>query len=171
MIDLDILVEDAAWESVELAPLATQIAAVFVRVAPDQLRAGEAALLFTSDAAVCALNREFRGKDKPTNVLSFPADGEGLPPDVPAPLGDIALAWGVTADEATAKNVPVQDHTAHLIIHGLLHLLGYDHIEDDEAEEMESIERQMMMQLGLHDPYEVMDVADATTANDGDDDG
>lgn len=123
----------------------------------------EISLRLTSDAEVHGLNRDYRGKDKPTNVLSFPMvqpdlintlsnadDGEIL-------LGDIVLAYETCAREATERNVPLEDHAAHLIVHGILHLLGYDHMNDAEAEAMEAIERDVMAALGLHDPYTVED--------------
>ncbi|MCW3838387.1 rRNA maturation RNase YbeY [Sphingomonas canadensis] len=122
----------------------------------------EVAVRFTSDEEVRILNRDYRQKDKPTNVLSFPMiepdllesvtmntdDGEVI-------LGDIVLAHGVCAREAAERGIPVQDHAAHLIVHGTLHLLGYDHQGDAEAEAMEAMEQAAMADLGLHDPYPV----------------
>lgn len=118
-----------------------------------------ASLLFTSDAEVHVLNREWRARDKPTNVLSFPMlerdeldalantdDGEVL-------LGDIMLAHGVCAREAAEKGLPLEDHVAHLIVHGTLHVLGYDHIDDAEADHMEAIEVKALASLGLANPY------------------
>jgi probable rRNA maturation factor len=119
----------------------------------------EVSVRLTSDAEVHQLNAQYRGKDKPTNVLSFPMipadlletiantdDGEVL-------LGDIVLAHGVCAAEAAEKGVPLAAHASHLIVHGLLHLLGYDHQGTAEADAMESLEREAMAALGLHDPY------------------
>ena len=120
----------------------------------------EVSVRFTDDEAVRALNAEWRGKDKPTNVLSFPmiepellgavaAGGEGE-----ALLGDIVLASGVCAREAGDKRITVADHATHLVVHGTLHLLGYDHEEgDDAAEAMEAIERSALASLGIADPY------------------
>ena len=117
-------------------------------------------LLFTSDAEVHALNREWRERDKPTNVLSFPmlerdellelaADG---PPEM---LGDIALAHETCAREAAEKGISLADHVTHLIIHGLLHLAGHDHVDSDElAEKMEALEIAALAKLGIADPYE-----------------
>lgn len=97
------------------------------------------------------LNRTYRGKDKPTNVLSFPFDG---PDGVPlALLGDIVICAPVVADEAREQNKTERAHWAHLVIHGTLHLLGFDHIEDDEAAEMEALEVQILAGLGFADPY------------------
>ena len=120
----------------------------------------EIAVRLTSDDEVQTLNRQYRQQDKPTNVLSFPMvqpdlietlantdDGEVL-------LGDIVLAHGVCAAEAVEKGVDLEAHATHLIVHGLLHLLGYDHQDADEAEHMESLERDVMAGLKLHDPYD-----------------
>ena len=120
----------------------------------------EIAVRLTSDEEVHALNFQYRQQDKPTNVLSFPMvqpdllealsntdDGEVL-------LGDIVLAFETCTREAQQKGVPLTDHAAHLIVHGTLHLLGYDHMTDAEAEVMEDLERVAMASLGLHDPYE-----------------
>lgn len=120
----------------------------------------EVSVRLTSDAEVQALNREYRGKDSPTNVLSFPMvqpdlldalansdDGETL-------LGDIVLAHGVTAREAEDKGIALDAHATHLIVHGLLHLLGYDHEQGDaDAEAMEELERAALASLGIADPY------------------
>lgn len=120
----------------------------------------EISVKFTSDAEVHALNRDYRGKDKPTNVLSFPmvepdqlgglaADGE-----MEILLGDIVLAYGVCVREAAERGISVTDHAAHLIVHGTLHLVGYDHeTSDEDAEEMEAVERRALAELGIADPY------------------
>lgn len=118
-----------------------------------------ASLLFTSDAEVHTLNREWRQRDKPTNVLSFPMlereELEGLAPDgPPVMLGDIALAHQTCAREAAEKEVTLEAHAAHLIVHGLLHLAGHDHVESDEqAEAMEALETRILAKLGIADPY------------------
>ena len=118
-----------------------------------------ASLLFTSDAEVHALNREWRQRDKPTNVLSFPMlereELAGLVTDgPPVMLGDIALAYGTCAREAVEKGVSLDAHAAHLIVHGLLHLAGHDHVDSDEqAEAMEALETQILAKLGIADPY------------------
>ncbi|MBD8545288.1 rRNA maturation RNase YbeY [Sphingomonas sp. CFBP 8760] len=120
----------------------------------------EVSVRLTSDEEVHALNRQYRQKDKPTNVLSFPMvqpdlidtisqnsdDGEVL-------LGDIVLAHGVCVAEAAERGISVETHATHLMVHGVLHLLGYDHMSDDEAEAMEDIERQALHGLGIADPY------------------
>jgi probable rRNA maturation factor len=113
----------------------------------------EISVKFTSDAEVHALNAEWRGKDKPTNVLSFPMAEEDELADAPM-LGDIVLAHGVCAVEAADKCIPMEDHAAHLVVHGTLHLLGYDHeTSDEDAEEMEEAERQALASIGIADPY------------------
>jgi probable rRNA maturation factor len=123
------------------------------------LVAVEIAIRLTSDEAVRILNRDYRGKDKATNVLSFPMLSADALDDIDAApgeilLGDIVLARGVCAAEAEARGISLSAHATHLIVHGVLHLLGFDHIEDDEATTMEAIERVVLRDLGLHDPYE-----------------
>jgi rRNA maturation RNase YbeY len=105
------------------------------------------AALFTSDDAVKALNTQWRGKDTPTNVLSFPA------PETAGTLGDIALAYETCAREADEQGKSLKDHATHLLVHGLLHLLGYDHEADDDAAEMEGLEKDILARLGIADPY------------------
>ncbi|MYL23819.1 rRNA maturation RNase YbeY [Vreelandella massiliensis] len=99
-----------------------------------------------------ALNRDYRGKDKPTNVLSFPFDA---PPEVPLPLlGDLVICHAIVVAEAQHQAKPLAQHYAHMVVHGTLHLLGYDHIDDDEAEVMEQMERDILADLGIPDPYQ-----------------
>ena len=120
----------------------------------------ELSVRLTGDEEVRSLNAKWRGKDKPTNVLSFPLlDDEDLQEaNVAGPellLGDIIVARGVCLSEAEEKGVSVEDHAAHLLVHGTLHLLGYDHHEDGEAEDMEAREVRALARLGIRDPYEV----------------
>ena len=118
----------------------------------------EVSILFTSDEEVRTLNAAWRGKDKATNVLSFPMAAEG-DLDSAQLLGDIALAYGVCSREAAEKDVPMETHAAHLVVHGTLHLLGYDHETGDaDAEEMEEIERRALASIGIADPYHVSEV-------------
>jgi len=164
MLDVAALVE-SPWPDADWETLALRAAETALRQTPflewlDHAATTEVAVRFTSDEEVHVLNRQHRGKDKPTNVLSFPMvqpdlmeavtensdDGEVL-------LGDIVLAHGVCAAEAMERRVSVEDHATHLIVHGLLHLLGYDHMDDAEAEAMEEMERAALRDLGLHDPY------------------
>jgi probable rRNA maturation factor len=118
----------------------------------------EVSVKFTSDAEVRALNAAWRGKDKPTNVLSFPmAEADGL--HSAQLLGDVVLAHGVCAAEAAGKSVAIETHAAHLLVHGTLHLLGYDHeTGEEDAEEMEEIERRALASIGVADPYLVSEV-------------
>ena len=116
----------------------------------------------SDDAEVHALNREWREKDKPTNVLSFPMldddeidallDGTYNAPEIM--LGDIILAYETCAAEAEEKQISVADHATHLVIHGMLHLLGHDHVDDEEAEAMEALEVKALASMGLHNPYD-----------------
>jgi probable rRNA maturation factor len=105
-------------------------------------------ILLTDDAAIQDLNARFRNKNAPTNVLSFPAPATAAPH-----LGDIALAYGVCAREADAQGKPLAHHLMHLTAHGVLHLLGYDHESDADAERMEALEREILAGLGVPDPY------------------
>ena len=164
---LDIAIEtDGEWDSStgwgELARAAATAAiaeSAFPQLGQGE-RAVELSIRLTSDAEVHALNAEWRGKDKPTNVLSFPlaeryeleqADEEG--PELM--LGDIIVARGVCEREAAENQVAVEDHAAHLLVHGTLHLLGYDHRDEKEAADMESREVRALERLGIADPYEV----------------
>ena len=116
-------------------------------VAHDDSCQGEAALLLTNDAHIHNLNRDFRGRDKPTNVLSFPGERAN------GHLGDIALGYETCLEEARDKNIPLPNHIAHLIVHGLLHLIDYDHIEEDDARKMEALEVQILAQMKIDNPY------------------
>jgi len=116
----------------------------------------ELAVMLTDDAGIRTLNGNWRGIDKPTNVLSFPAlqpTGPTGPDDAPRMLGDIAIAYETTRKEADDEQKPFVHHLSHLAIHGFLHLIGYDHEKDDEAETMESLETEILAQLGIPDPY------------------
>jgi probable rRNA maturation factor len=148
---LSIEIEDAAWEAIPgLQTLAEQAVAAALQ---GREEAGEVFLLFTSDHEIQAMNRDWRGKDKATNVLSFPAADMPLPQGEIAPLGDVVLAYGTVAREAAEQGKELAHHACHLIVHGVLHLLGYDHETDQEAEEMEGEERLILARLGIADPY------------------
>jgi probable rRNA maturation factor len=162
---LDIAIDaDAEWDSSkDWAALARSAAtAAIAESAFPQLGQGErsveVSVRLTSDDEVHALNSEWRGKDKPTNVLSFPMaeaeqfDAAGQPgPELM--LGDIILAKGICTAEAADKGVPLESHAAHLMVHGTLHLLGYDHLDDDSASDMEAREVRALARLGIADPY------------------
>lgn len=142
---IDIEIEAEAWTAAlpEVAALAERAAAAALGAV-----AGDVVVLLTDDEAVRALNARFRNRDKPTNVLSFPAPENAAPH-----LGDIVLAYGVCATEAEAQGKSLPDHLSHLVVHGVLHLLGRDHEDDAEAEEMEAEEREILAELGVADPY------------------
>ena len=147
--------DDADWESLARAAVAAT-ARVAPEIAHDHL---EFSLVMADDDEVAALNGEWRDKPRPTNVLSFPmltredVLGAGAGP-APVMLGDVILAHGVCAREAAEKGIAIADHATHLIIHGLLHLAGYDHeTSDADAAEMEDLERKALASLGLADPY------------------
>lgn len=157
-MQLDIDIED--WPEGDWESLAEQAAGAAGEVAPELANPRLlVSLLFTSDEEVHALNREWRERDKPTNVLSFPMLEQDelldLAPDgPPVMLGDIALARETCAREAADKGVPLGHHAAHLIIHGLLHLAGHDHVNSDaEADAMEQLEIAALAKLGIADPY------------------
>ena len=115
----------------------------------------EVAVMLTDDAGIRTLNSNWRGIDKPTNVLSFPAlqPTAGAPSDVPRTLGDIAIAYETMRREADEEQKPFDHHLSHLAVHGFLHLIGYDHENDGDAEEMEALETQILAHLGIPDPY------------------
>lgn len=150
---LDLAFEAGQWPPEDvLRPLAE----LGLTAAAAEIKAPTGAgvtLLFTDDAHIQALNARFRGKDKPTNVLSFPALMGTVLPDELVHLGDIALAYETVAREADADDKAFDHHLTHLIIHGFLHLLGYDHVMKDEAEEMEDLERHILARLAIADPY------------------
>lgn len=149
---IDIEVEAAAWTQAlaDVEILARMAAdAALAKAAP---RGGGATILLTDDSSVRDLNARFRQKDAATNVLSFPA-----PANPEDHLGDIALAFETCLREAREQGKPLAHHLQHLVVHGVLHLLGYDHIGDDEAEAMERLEATVLAGLGVPDPYAVRD--------------
>nr|WP_254799240.1 rRNA maturation RNase YbeY [Falsochrobactrum sp. TDYN1] len=128
----------AAWDNLRLKPSESELS-----------------LVFTDDASIQALNAQWRGKDRPTNVLSFPAFPVKAG-DQPGPmLGDIIIARETVEREALGEGKPLENHLTHLIVHGFLHLLGYDHETEEEAEEMERFEREILHALAIPDPYAV----------------
>ena len=121
----------------------------------------EISIALADNDAVHELNRDYRGMDKPTNVLSFPSGEDATSPEADRiMLGDIILAFETVRDEAVDQDKSINNHTSHLVIHGVLHLLGYDHEDDDQAEEMETLERQILAKLGIDDPYRLPDQGD-----------
>lgn len=158
-MELDIAIEEP-WPAADWDTLAQQAVTALAQVAPELGNPRlEASIVFTSDAEVHLLNREWRERDKPTNVLSFPMlDREDLldlaPSGPPELLGDIALAHETCAREAAEKGVPLAHHATHLIVHGLLHLAGHDHeLGEAEAEAMEALEIKALALMGIADPY------------------
>ncbi len=118
----------------------------------------EVSILLTDDDAVRILNRDWRGQDKPTNVLSFPADMPAIP-DGPRMIGDIALARETLVREAGEQRKTLEQHLQHLVVHGVLHLFGYDHMDDADAAEMEAFEIEILAGLAVPDPYAAADAA------------
>ena len=167
MIDVEVAREDPwtpdeAWEGLAAQSARAAIArSPFAEWIPHPVRI-ELSVRLTTDDEVHTLNRQYRGKDKPTNVLSFPMIQRDLletvtqnSDDGEVPLGDIVLAHGVCAREAEEKGIPLADHVRHLVVHGTLHLLGFDHEGEPEAEAMEAIERDALADIGVSDPYPV----------------
>ena len=153
----EVLVVADCWQS---EPDAEAVIHRAVATAAEIVNAGlgeaELAVMLTDDAGIRTLNSNWRGIDKPTNVLSFPAlppTGASGPDDAPRMLGDIAIAYETTRKEADDEQKPFDHHLSHLAVHGFLHLIGYDHEKDDDAEAMESLEQEILAQLGIPDPY------------------
>jgi probable rRNA maturation factor len=157
----DITVEAGEWPAEpDLRSLAERSlgAACAVARADEAARIGrelEVSLVFTDDAAMRELNRKWRGKDSPTNVLSFPQ-----PPVPHAPIGDIVLGYETVKREAGLAGKPLDAHISHLVVHGFLHLLGYDHENPEDADRMERLEREGLSMIGIADPYAVTARAD-----------
>jgi probable rRNA maturation factor len=126
--------------------------AAFAAAAPAGHRNDEATIVLTNDAETRVLNRTYRGKDAPTNVLSFPA-GSVPGAEEPLPLGDVVLSAETVEREADEQSISSADHATHLVVHGMLHLLGFDHEEDAQAECMERMEIEILAGLGIADPY------------------
>lgn len=145
---VDLIVEDDAWSSLDgKTRLVEQAISAACHELPDRAP-GVVAILLGDDEAIAAMNAQFRGKQGPTNVLSFPASEHA-----DNHLGDIAIAFGVVTREAADRAIDLADHLRHLVVHGFLHLQGYDHQHDDEAEEMEALECRVLARLGVANPY------------------
>jgi probable rRNA maturation factor len=165
-LTVDVLITSSAWKMLPQAVAVVQrsIAAAAAAKPGPRLRNAEVSVLLCDDATIAALNGRWRGREKPTNVLSFPAllpNGARLSDRIPTdgirpdkiPLGDIAIAGETLVREADASGKTVPAHLAHLVVHGFLHLVGYDHETDDEAEEMERLERDILARISVADPY------------------
>jgi probable rRNA maturation factor len=153
----EVLVVADCWQS---EPDAESVIHRAIATAAEIVDAGlgeaELAVMLTDDAGIRTLNSNWRGIDKPTNVLSFPAlqpTGPSGPDDAPRMLGDVAIAYETTRQEADDEQKPFDHHLSHLAVHGFLHLIGYDHEKDDDAETMETLEAEILAQLGIPDPY------------------
>jgi probable rRNA maturation factor len=153
-VEIDILVEAGDWPAEEALETLTRraMAATFAAMGIGQA-ATELSLVFTDDAHIRSLNAAWRNKDKATNVLSFPAFPAKRTNALPPMLGDIILSSETITGEAALEGKPFEHHLTHLIVHGLLHLLGYDHETETEAEEMEAAERRVLSRLAIPDPY------------------
>ena len=155
---IEVAVGNGAWRTTVTDPetFVRDVAIAALAASPEPLDGAlEFGIRLTDDAELRALNREFRGKDAPTNVLSFPANGPGAPrlPGQPLLLGDIAIAFETTTREAGELGRTVEAHLAHLIVHGTLHLLDHDHVDEAEAMAMEALETRLLAGLGYADPH------------------
>ena len=157
-LSLDIVQEAESWTSVEGFEALIEDAGRALAALPrfSDLASAEACVALSDDASVHDLNLRYRGKDKPTNVLSFPASVAGHPGAevVPRALGDLVLAHETLVREAAEQGIPLAHHLQHLVVHGLLHLLGFDHETERDAEEMEAIEVEILAGLGIPNPYQ-----------------
>lgn len=165
-VTVEIAQDDPRWSTLDLDALAERAISAALRALDLTAGAFEVSILACDDARICELNTEFRDKPTPTNVLSWPAeerraDRPGARPDLPDPddpmdaeLGDLALAYETCAREAAEAGKPMADHVTHLVVHGTLHLLGYDHETDPDAELMEGLEVKILAALNMANPYE-----------------
>ncbi len=149
-VSIDIRINDPAWNA--WPDDLTGFVGSVIDTAKRYTKSGQFDLLLTNDEEIRVLNRDWRDKDKPTDVLSFPSDDIAFDAGF---LGDIAISHGVLARDAEEMGKTLKAHFSHLLVHGYLHLLGYDHHTDDEAAEMEGLERKILADLGLPDPYSV----------------
>ena len=157
----DCIIEDPRWDAFGLGALAETAAQATLAALGLAARGRQIAVLACDDARISTLNADFRGKARPTNVLSWPsadrsAATPGALPDPPqgaTELGDIAIAWETCAQEAADQGKTMQAHVTHLVVHGILHLLGFDHIDDADAALMETTEARILASIGIADPY------------------
>ncbi len=163
---VETVIEDERWEAFGLAPLSERAGRAVLAGLELPVAGFSISVMGCDDARIAVLNADFRGKPTPTNVLSWPAEERGAEfvgevpeppepgaPDDPESLGDIAIAFDTCAREAEEQGKPMSDHVTHLIVHGVLHLLGYDHVEEEDAALMEGLEVRILASLGLSDPY------------------
>jgi probable rRNA maturation factor len=164
-LEVEVVRHDEAWTAAGVSDaLLERAARAAVGTAPPLLCPGlyQIALALTGDKEMRRLNRTWRGKDESTNVLSFPADDAIVEPGF---IGDIVLAYETVRKEARAQNIPLEAHAEHLVVHGVLHLLGFDHADDAQAETMETLERRALASLGIADPYAESEEARAAEAS------
>jgi probable rRNA maturation factor len=163
---VETVIEDARWDGLGLGAMADRAARATLADLDLPTAGFQIGLMGCDDARIAVLNADFRGKPQPTNVLSWPSAERGAEfvgedparpepgaADDPESLGDIAIAWETCAREAEEQDKPMAGHVTHLIVHGMLHLLGYDHVEDEDAELMERLEVRILASLGVSDPY------------------
>ena len=149
---IEVIVRSARWRKRPTAKTVVKKAVLAAAIAAST-RPIELAIVLSDDSAIRALNRDWRGKNAPTNVLSFPAAVPGKARSASPYVGDIVIAYQTTAREAVAEGKPFNHHLAHLAVHGFLHLIGYDHDKDRDAEEMERLERRILARIAIPDPY------------------
>ncbi len=159
-LKIDVLVDSKQWKDPQRVKSVVRRAVTQAAAATRSTRPAELAIVLTDDSAIRVLNRDWRGIDKATNVLSFPAKNGGVTPH----LGDIVLAFETIEREAKDEHKPLAHHVAHLAVHGFLHLLGYDHERDKDARVMEQAERDILRLLKIPDPYGQEAVAKKTSA-------
>ncbi len=161
-IETDIDIAAPAWETsgLDIAPITRKTAHYVIEtVLADRTATVELSIVLTDDRHIQELNRTYRGQDKPTNVLSFPQQDDGFPchfADDDSPmivLGDVIIAYETLAREATEQNKALTDHYTHILVHGILHLCGYDHENDEDAAVMEQLEINILAEMGIANPY------------------
>jgi len=152
---VEVVIEDPRWEAASLEALAERAARAALEAEGLDPSGRAISLLCCDDVRIAALNAEFRGKPEATNVLSWPAGpADRAMPGEPEHLGDLALSYETCAREAADAGLSLRDHSAHLLVHGVLHLLGRDHIDEAEADEMERLETKILASMGVDDPYD-----------------
>ena len=162
-LSFEFILEDSRWQAQELAAIGAKLGEVIPRFLPLPAQSS-AVVMACDDAQIAQLNTEFRGKPQPTNVLSWPSADLSVSKPCAQPkkatdpeLGDIAIAYETSLRESQEAVLAILDHLTHLLLHGTLHLLGYDHIDDADADVMEGLEIKMLASLGISNPYEVND--------------
>jgi probable rRNA maturation factor len=150
--DMDVMIRSPRWKArPRCASVVKRAIAAAASAVPTP--SSELAIVLTDDSGIRAINRDWRGQDRPTNVLSFPANAAGMAPRAVRHLGDIVIAYQTVAREAAAEGKPFGHHLAHLAVHGFLHLLGYDHETERDARRMERLETKILARLKVPDPY------------------